>query len=95
MKDSSDRIRDRINRKRFAAHGRSLEQRQTNKRSLQPRSISLDDAVTVEGQCDERELGPPSGIANDTNHEARLATFAASAGFAVFRPRSCRDSRPL
>src|SRR3989442_7009370 len=47
-KDRPNRISERINGKRLPPNGSSLERRQPNERTLEPRSISLDNALPVE-----------------------------------------------
>ena len=71
--------------KRLPANGSSLEQSQPNKRTIEPGSISLDNALAIKRQPHKRELGTTRRITNELNHKLRLAAIPASAGSAGAR----------
>jgi len=72
-KHRPDRIRERINSECLPTNGSSLEQSQPNKRTLQARSISLDDALTVERKAHERKVSTPSRISNELQHRTQAS----------------------
>src|SRR5262249_59633825 len=63
-----------------------------DKRTLEPRCFRLDDPVALDRQPNERELVAARRISDNVDHEARLATTAASGlrGFV----RYCAITRP-
>ena len=63
-----ERVRERVGRERLARHGRSLEQRQSRERPLEPGRVRGDDPVTVDRQPDERELLAASGVSDHLEH---------------------------
>jgi hypothetical protein len=84
-KHRPDRIGQGINRKRFTANSGSLEQSQPNERTIETRSISLDNPIAIDANTNKRELSAPRGISNQLDHRFRLAPIAASAGSAGAR----------
>jgi hypothetical protein len=72
-KHGSDRIGKRVNGKRLTPDRRSLEQRQPDQRTLKPRSISLDNAITVESKAHEREVSASRGISNQFKHRTQAS----------------------
>ncbi|MGZ4414708.1 MAG: hypothetical protein ACXVRZ_10110, partial [Gaiellaceae bacterium] len=62
-----------------------LEQRQPNKRTIEPGSLSLNNALAIKDEPHERKIGTTRGITNELNHKLRLAAIPASAGFAGAR----------
>jgi hypothetical protein len=92
-KDRPDRVSERVDSKRLPTNGSSLEQSQPNKRTIKPRSISLNNALAVERKPHKSEFGTTSRITNELNHKLRLAAIPASAGFAGARhPQPKRGS---
>ena len=85
MEHGPDRVRKRVSGKRLPTNRGRLEQRQTDKRPVEPFRLRLDDAIAVERESNEGELGATRGISKKLCHEFRLATFAASAGSASAR----------
>ena len=85
VESRADRVRERVDRERLATDGRRFEQRQPDERPLEPLGVCLDDPITLETEANERKLSPASRIPNHMNHSVRLATAAASAGFAGAR----------
>ena len=84
-KRRADRIRKRVSGKRLPADRGRLQQRQPNKRPVEPSSIRLDDAIVFDRQSNKSELRATSGISKKLCHEFRLAIFPASAGSASAR----------
>jgi hypothetical protein len=68
-----DRVRKRIGGQRLPGNGCSFEQRQPDERPLEPRSIRLDDPITIKSEPDQRKLRTASRIAEKLNHSLRLA----------------------
>jgi hypothetical protein len=84
-KHRPDRVGKRINSECRPTHRSSLEQSQPNKRTLEPRSISLDDPFAVELEPNKSEFGTTRRITDELNHKLRLAAIPASAGSAGAR----------
>ena len=57
-KNGPDRVGERIDGKRLPTNRSSLQQRQPNKRTIEPRSISLNNPLTVKTKPHKRELRP-------------------------------------
>jgi hypothetical protein len=93
-KNRPDRVGERIDRKRLPTNGSSLEQSQSNERTIKPGSISLNNAFAVELKPNKREFVTARRITNQFNHELRLAAIAASAGFAGARYPAPKFSGP-
>jgi hypothetical protein len=87
LKDRPDRVRKRVDRQRLATNGSSLDQRQANQRTVEPSRVRLDDPIAINRKPNKSEFSPASRITNNANHRTRLATSAASAGFAGARPQ--------
>ena len=77
-KDLRERVGERVDRERLASHRRGLEERQAGERSVEPGSVGRDDAIAVDGEPDERELGTARRIADDLDHSASVATPSGS-----------------
>lgn len=84
-KNGPDRVGERIDSKRLPTNGSSLEQSQPDKRTIEPRSIGLDNALTIKDEPHERKLGSTRRITKELEHKLRLAAIAASAGSAGAR----------
>ena len=54
--DLRECVRERVDRERLAADGRSLEQRQSLEPALEPGSVRRDDAIAVDREPHEREI---------------------------------------
>ena len=84
-KNRPDRVGERIDSERLPTNRSSLEQSQSNKRTIKPGSISLNNALAIKNEPHQSELGTTRRITNELNHKLRLAAIAASAGFAGAR----------
>ena len=84
-KNRPDCIGERISGERLPTNGSSLEQSQPNERTIEPGSISLNNALAIKDKPHERKIGTTRRITNELNHELRLAAIPASAGCAGAR----------
>ena len=64
----TERVRERVDRKRLAADRGRLEQRQPRERPLEPGRVRLDDAVTVDCEPDGRPLAAAGGVSERLDH---------------------------
>jgi hypothetical protein len=101
-KRGPDRVRKRVSGKRLPTDRSRLEQRQTDKRPVQPFRIRLDDAIAVECEPNDGELGATSGISKKLHQEIQASDIRRRSprhkNMAARRfcdAPSCRDSRPL
>jgi hypothetical protein len=72
-KDGPDRVGKGVNSERLAPDRRSLEQRQSNERPIEPRSISLDNALSIEPKPHERKLSATRRISNELQHRTQAS----------------------
>jgi hypothetical protein len=84
-KGRPNRVSKRIDSERLPTNRSSLEQSQPNNRTIEPGSISLDNALAVKNEPHERKVSAPRRITNELNHKLRLAAMPASAGSAGAR----------
>jgi hypothetical protein len=84
-KNRPDRVGERINSERLPTNRSSLEQSQSNKRTIKPGSINLNNALAIKNEPHESELRTTRRITNELNHKLRLAAISASAGSAGAR----------
>jgi len=93
-KNRPDRVGKRIDRKRLPTNRSSLQQSQSNERTIEPGSVSLNNALAIELKPHEREFVTTRRITNKLNHELRLAAISASVGFAGARHPAPKFSVP-
>ena len=66
--DPRERVRDGVDGERLSADRRRFEQREPVERTIDPRSVRRDDAVALDLETDERELGAARAVTDDLDH---------------------------
>ena len=71
--DRTDRVRERVDRERLAAHGRGLEQRQARELAIEAACVRTDDPLLIDLKSDRCPPPVTGGVAEEIKHSVRVA----------------------
>ncbi len=89
-----ERGRERVDRERLAADGRSLEQRQSDEPAVEPFRVRRDDPVAVDGELHRGPVAVARGISEGLDHDVTVTKMRRGLAAPPQTP-PCRSTRAM